>query len=1268
MPDKPAHVAAPTTTTITPQVTVLGTDLTTATIAEDLLDFDDQCFLLEYALQTYKTIASKPPPEGTPTAIVRDLTQLKTSATNTNIDYVTSITIESEETTFKKFFELTPAETGQMVPLIQISVDRYTKGGGKTGRTYFEFANQTDFLSTKLQAFQSTGKRNLAGIKNISVNLDGVDAATSKLVTINASFVFQDFRAIFDPLPDITVNGIKVRRTYTDLFSYSIKSLNSASIYKKLNFTIGWGANDTLKKKLGLNSKKLSLDAQITKYNFDFREDGSVAANITYKGLIESMLDGPESNILSLVKRDIADMHVAKVAQLEQEADDLIAQNQKQVKDTLLHQIALNLWTARFNEMLQGRISGVEPPKWNYLGGTGGQGRYATGGWRWAEHAPSMDKAGQGPHGYAKSEYLNDAFTDPTRSDAHMGPGRAFIGLGLEHDTLLQWIKTQHAEIYNNLGTGDDVHTIINKMQRQYGLMLGHGTTQVGAKEKRNVTYSEGLSLDFLNQSWLGNVGGGTAGGVSGQIAWEEMTAAEFKDYKNVILAGKRKQNLGNKEQLDKNIQEAAANAMKSILKQLSLVKFSGLRMLTTQLLANQRVYFAKLTGDDKMNLQQNLILPKGIKEVFTHPTKGLYQKWPKILSLQPQGWALGKHTADGTSTGATTAAAVVTYQELMKGRYQLIPFVFLGDFLASILDLPTRRSVATSGGEKVSDLITKQYGQKFKIDLGYMHYQGPFTGGAIEKLPLYYLPLSLKKINNFFARDIIGKERTFFSFKQFVVAILQQFLLGAYNTCRRSTMSSIGALPKLDFVHGTVGKGSNKFKTWFIYGTQNTSQEIPRSGWGKYSENMSRKISHFYLGGQNKGILQSIKIIDNTNPDLKVVTYMKTKTANLQDVDGSDQGLLPPLIYKVEIKTLGCTTFHMGQLLFLDAQQFVDAKTNRIFQITGYYRIYKVAHTTGREGFSTTLTAILEESRKDFKLRGKTGATGASATGGQSIEIKSGPGTLINTAEGAEAMNEKLSKIADAAHAAMGQTLAPTRARDSYLKHLDFMRLYVKARDAGAGGLQTEHTLATTAENTGLGTTVFAFGDKRGALLSTWVNAPSSFAAANFTIPALMGIILNPLEACYVKYEAANGIFTLLKQVLAATDVLKAPAEATWIYATEDWGTAEGASKYPEALLPDQVFLSDSTIGRTIADLAQKLPQMLQIVLNKSGNAKCHGKNREFQTKAYQTLKRIANILCEYITWKVPSTAGVIKGPYGGARYGKCPLYGPKHFEPGAG
>ena len=85
-----------------------------------------------------------------------------------------------------------------------------------------------------------------------------------------------------------------------------------------------------------------------------------------------------------------------------------------------------------------------------------------------------------------------------------------------------------------------------------------------------------------------------------------------------------------------------------------------------------------------------------------------------------------------------------------------MVPFIFFGHFLENVLRLPTdvdKKSI------NVYELMKQQ---EIRMDLGYTSYKAPFTGNEIDNLKLYYLPISLVEINNFFTRQVFHKEETF--------------------------------------------------------------------------------------------------------------------------------------------------------------------------------------------------------------------------------------------------------------------------------------------------------------------------------------------------------------------------------------------------------------------------------------------------------------------------------------------------------------------------
>ena len=275
-------VAPPAEKTVAPPPAPPPTTYTGSSVPEALSDFNDQCFLLEFAQPIYKKFG---PDEAFLKSLdlykepVRSLSWLKknegsaTTPWKENIAYISHITAGSvPEDTMRNFFEMTAAEKAQLSPFIQISVDMYDKDATRKESWILDFPNHTDLDPSILQ---STGERKLAGIKSVTIDLDGINQVMAKVVKLRASFVFQDFRTIFKKQKDVQGGpGTGLRRYYSDLFSYGARDLNSENqLYKKLRFKIGWAGRthtinsekDSLSKKLGLDKRTLVLDVGIEK-------------------------------------------------------------------------------------------------------------------------------------------------------------------------------------------------------------------------------------------------------------------------------------------------------------------------------------------------------------------------------------------------------------------------------------------------------------------------------------------------------------------------------------------------------------------------------------------------------------------------------------------------------------------------------------------------------------------------------------------------------------------------------------------------------------------------------------------------------------------------------------------------------------------------------------------------------------------------------------------------------------------------------------------
>ena len=126
-----------------------------------------------------------------------------------------------------------------------------------------------------LDKFITLGQRTERGVEKISINYEGIDTATSNIVMVEATYVFQDIREMMS-------------KTYAKLFTLDTTTEINQNTYRKhVEFDIGWESHDNFKiagKPVDLKSLNLRLRTHLVKYGFDLRRDGSIVVNATYRG------------------------------------------------------------------------------------------------------------------------------------------------------------------------------------------------------------------------------------------------------------------------------------------------------------------------------------------------------------------------------------------------------------------------------------------------------------------------------------------------------------------------------------------------------------------------------------------------------------------------------------------------------------------------------------------------------------------------------------------------------------------------------------------------------------------------------------------------------------------------------------------------------------------------------------------------------------------------------------------------------------------------
>jgi len=317
--------------------------------------------------------------------------------------------------------------------------------------------------------------------------------------------------------------------------------------------------------------------------------------------------------------------------------------------------------------------------------------------------------------------------------------------------------------------------------------------------------------------------------------------------------------------------------------------------------------------------------------------------------------------------------------------EWQVIPYVFLGQLLENILDLKDTSFETGTQAKTLRENIVEQVGNAFNVDFGLVSYRSPISGGdgytppgdstmpTIDDFPLYYLPISLTKLNNFFTRDVVAKERQYYSFYEFLNNLVQKFLGAAFSVCARASSNQGFTSPKVQSAVGTYG---GKIQ-YFLYGFKNTRYDIKNGNisFGNYNSNFRNKIFHFYLGGTAKGITRSVKVTDIADENTKTAIYFdpsrsssRSEIEPMQTGIGARSGGFPPVIFQADIETLAFPLFNMGQLIYLDLRPFITAGSGRQFKANGYYGITKVSHTFTPESFTSKINAIIQYSLEDHQ------------------------------------------------------------------------------------------------------------------------------------------------------------------------------------------------------------------------------------------------------------------------------------------------------------
>jgi hypothetical protein len=860
--------------------------------------FNPQCFLMDMAtaIRSYKMDENNLLNGIKKNARVRQIgaTGGFLSSYNTNLKYINKITLLSN---IQNFFEITPNEAAQLAHYAFIKeVIRHQDSNTTRKSSIFPSTSNDELLdigstSADHDLFQSTGRRLGAGIKSIDVNYEGIDSATKKIISVKATFAFQDIRTMMS-------------EPYVELFKLAKTSTIAAGGVEKsgsrtIDFELGWKSNPTLTAKLKLDSLKLKLQTHLVMYTFDLSQDGSIIVNATYRGHIVDVFSGPGSNILSLAK--------TSWEEIKSRQDEIEG---KQVNVA--------------HKALEAQRSAL-----------------------------AMEEAGR---------ILKEAFSLPPTGG----------GIPNLQNILKSIDDFQNVNLINGNAHGSarkDWEHFVSKASNAGSALskLSHTTRQLTAKGIRAST------------------AGGTSEGM-GQAFWEDVQKEVYQRLKNLEIllqppsAGgstdemlpvsaahkaKSKQAVATLAQGDSNqlnsiehlIEVGAANqnqaeanqataadiAKQQQLREANKVKYIALRELAKQLLDSTHIHYAYVSRDyaEKFKIASATGGHSGVKSVMDTIIPA------DILTLRS-----------------------LTEEEVSNEDYQVIPFIFFGKLIEQILELPVDRENGQLKG-RVMDLMKRAGGSDFSVDMGYSSFEGPYSGSLHENFPLYYFPISLMKINNFIATEVLAKERTFFAFNSFVLSIIQKFFTSLFSICIRESHLVTNSAPKIVATVGTKDSKASGFYglQYFIHGFKNVVNDIRNGGveFGAYQSNFTNNIYHFYLGGQARGAVRTVKVSDIADSPSKTAIYFRPGASARSNNSSATEGGLQPAVFQAVVETMGFPLFNIGHLIYVDLRPFITEANGRQFKANGYYSVHKVSHSFTPESFTSKVDSILQFSRADM-------------------------------------------------------------------------------------------------------------------------------------------------------------------------------------------------------------------------------------------------------------------------------------------------------------
>lgn len=278
---------------------------------------NEQAFLLDYVIKNPNIFD-----------ILKDTQNIALlPKTETTHQFLNKLSIPDE---FKKLLDIQASDCARLVPTYEIYKAFY-EDGRETNQELFKFHNFSNLSGLDIMDSTDIFRGSDAGIKNVSITLDGKNSATAALVSVKLTLIFQDINTIWKT--EKSYKGSEI--SYTDLLSAPNKIDGS---FYRIKMHLGYnGYEDTSLGDVSFRYTKLLLYLDYFRHSIDFKENGMIQVAIEYKGSLERLLsDSDTCNIFSesVAERRIRERDENVIKKLEENKQNILEEIDKKKQNS----------------------------------------------------------------------------------------------------------------------------------------------------------------------------------------------------------------------------------------------------------------------------------------------------------------------------------------------------------------------------------------------------------------------------------------------------------------------------------------------------------------------------------------------------------------------------------------------------------------------------------------------------------------------------------------------------------------------------------------------------------------------------------------------------------------------------------------------------------------------------------------------------------------------------------------------------------------------